>query len=65
LRRSLVIDDGVNKKVMNLTAKMIKETGQSWSVSNIISSLLIIALKQDVTVDKVIKVQEELGKQVV
>gem|GEM_PF-6248125 len=65
MRRSLVIDDGVNKKVMNLTAKMIKETGQSWSVSNIISSLLIIALKQDVTVDKVIKVQEELGKQVV
>lgn len=63
MRKSIILDDGINKKVMNVTAKMIKDTGQSWSVSNIINSLLVIALKQEITTDKIIKVQDELYKQ--
>lgn len=59
----MILDDGINKKVMNITAKMIKDTGQSWSVSNIINSLLVLALKQEITTEKIIKVQDELYKQ--
>lgn len=64
MRTSIIIDDGVNKKLMNLISKMIKDTEQTWSLSNIVNSLLVIALRQDITTDKIIKVQEELGKQV-
>lgn len=63
MRTSIILDDGVNKKIMNLISKMIKDTEQTWSVSNIINSLLVIALRQDITAEKIIKVQEELGKQ--
>ena len=63
MRKSIILDDGINKKVMNVTAKMIKDTGQSWSVSNIINSLLVLALRQEITTDKIIKVQDELYEQ--
>ena len=63
MRKSIILDDSINKKVMNVTAKMIKDTGQSWSVSNIINSLLVLALRQEITTDKIIKVQDELYKQ--
>jgi len=63
MRKSIILNDGINKKIMNITAKMIKDTGQSWSVSNIINSLLVLALRQEITTDKIIKVQDELFKQ--
>jgi len=63
MRKSIILDEGVNDKVMTITAKLIRETKQSWSVSNIINSLLVIALRQDITSNKIIDVQKELGKQ--
>lgn len=62
MRKSIILDDGVNRNVMQITAMMIKKTDQSWSVSNIINSLLLIALRQEITPEKIIKVQDELVK---
>lgn len=62
MRKSIILDDGINRNVMQITAMMIKKTDESWSVSNIINSLLLIALRQDITPEKIIKVQDELVK---
>ena len=62
MRKSVMIDDGLNKKIMNLTAKMIRDTSQEWSTSAIINSLLVLAFRNEITTDKIIKVQDELGK---
>jgi len=64
MRKSMILDEGINDKVMNLTAKMIKETKQSWSMSNVINSLLYLILEKDVTVDQIIKVQDKLGRKI-
>lgn len=62
MRKSMILDEGINDKVMNLTAKMIKDTKQSWSVSKVINSLLYLQLERDTTTDQIIKVQDKLGK---
>jgi len=62
MRKSIILDDGVNDKVMNITSRMIRDTKQSWSVSNVINSLLCLALEENVTVDQIIKVQDKLGR---
>lgn len=62
MRKSIILDDSINDKVMIITSRMIKDTKQSWSVSNVINSLLYLALEKDVTVEQIIKVQDKLDK---
>lgn len=62
MRKSIILDDGINDKVMNVTSRMIRDTKQSWSVSLVINSLLYLALEKDVTVDQIIKVQDKLKR---
>jgi len=62
MRKSIILDEIINDKVMNITSKMIKDTKQSWSVSKVINSLLYLQLERDTTTDQIIKVQDKLGK---
>lgn len=47
---------------MKLVSKLINITGETWSASVVINSLILYAVQKDITAEKIINLQDDLEK---
>lgn len=61
MRRSVIVNDNLDKKILNITANIMRDTNQSWPFSKTVNALLFLAIqKLSLSSDKIINAESEL-----